>query len=195
MSAQFAPRRPDGRSAARVVADYLGGRIDEGALSPGDTITHEELTAAAEMDRDPTYYQAVGKAAKILEQEYGRSLRSRRGIGYTLIAGIAQLEKGRSYQDRSRRNLQRGHGVVATIDAGTLGSDDERTLVLGVQKGMANIIAILRIQAERLANHDEQINYLKRTRIEDKARVRATEDQVTELRERLDRIEREKSGS
>jgi uncharacterized protein YceH (UPF0502 family) len=65
----------------------------------------------------------------------------------------------------------------------------ERQLVQEVRRGMSNIVAILSMQAERLAEHDEQINMLKHARLDDRARVKHTEQEIADLKERLRKLE------
>lgn len=189
MSALFRPAREDGRSIGQVVADYIAERIVAGTVSAGDVVPHSELMAVLGMDdRGSAYYQAVSHGTRLLQRQCSRSLRAVRGAGYQLIEGRQMLDQGRVYQGRSRRALGRGLETVQTIDGSALVAGD-RQMVREVAKGMANIVQILSLQAERLAGHDEEINMLKAGRMEDRARVRATEHEVADIRERLRRLE------
>jgi hypothetical protein len=189
LNAQFAPKRADGRSAGQVIMEYLVRRIEEGTLKVEDVIAHSELSAEVEIDRqDSAYYQAVGAGARLLEREHSYSLRAVRGAGYQLIEGQAMLDKGRRYGKRARRAERRGLAVVEAIDTSSM-ANAERQLVQEVRRGMSNIVAILSMQAERLAEHDEQINMLKHARLDDRARVKHTEQEIADLKERLRKLE------
>lgn len=189
MNPQFVPKRGDGRSAGQVIMEYLAGRIEDGTLKVGDVVPHSELAAEVEIDRqDSAYYQAIGAGTKLLERGYSYSLRAVRGAGYRLIEGQAMLDKGRHYGKRAHRAEKRGLAVVESIDTSSLAST-ERQLVQEVRRGMSNVVQILSMQAERLADHDDQINLLKNARLEDRARVRHTEQEITDLKERLRKLE------
>jgi hypothetical protein len=189
LNAQFAPKRADGRSAGQVIMEYLVRRIEEGTLKVGDVVPHSELAAEVEIDRqDSAYYQAVGAGTKLLEREYSYSLRAVRGAGYRLIEGTAMLDKSRHYGKRAHKAEKRGLAVVEAIDTSAM-ANTERQLVQEVRRGMSNIVQILSMQAERLADHDDQINLLKNARLEDRARVRHTEQEIADLKERLRKLE------
>jgi hypothetical protein len=189
VNARFAPKREDGRSVGQVIMEYLADRIADGFLKTGDVIPHSDLASEAGLDRhDSAYYQAVGAGAKLLEREHSYSLRAVRGAGYQLIEGQAMLDKGRHYGKRARRAEKRGLAVVEAIDTSSM-ANAERQLVQEVRRGMSNIVAILSMQAERLAEHDEQINMLKHARLDDRARVKHTEQEIADLKERLRKLE------
>ena len=75
------------------------------------------------------------------------------------------------------------------IDESTLDSVDQKTLVRQVAKGLAATVAVLSMQAEKIAEHDEDIARLKSARLEDQSRSKATEQELSDLRRRLEAIE------
>jgi hypothetical protein len=188
MSGRFQPSRADGRSAAQVIVDHITKRAQDGDLHLNDAISHAELLAAlGDEDASPAYYQAVSAATRLLQKKHGRSLRSERGKGYQFIAGTAQLDKARGQQEGALNRMETARTTVITIDEGTLSSEDVQ-LVRNVARGMTNVITVLNIQSEKLAEHDEDIARLKNDRLEDSARQRATSDELAEVKARLDEL-------
>lgn len=190
VNGKFQPKRQDGRSSAQVVVEYIMTRAQDGLLQMGDIISHDELlTELGEQALTSAYYQAIGTATKRLQQEHGRSLKAIRGRGYKFIAGAAQLDQGRDQQGKAGRALSRSYDTVRFIDESTLDSVDQKTLVRQVAKGLAATVAVLSMQAEKIAEHDEDIARLKSARLEDQSRSKATEQELSDLRRRLEAIE------
>jgi hypothetical protein len=104
---RFAITRPDGRSNAQVILDYVRDR------DPGTTFTFGELADELSRDSDREYgvehvRQIVSDLYPRLLREQQRALHNVRGIGYRLAPA---REHGRLAIDRKRRSdfqLKRG---------------------------------------------------------------------------------------
>jgi hypothetical protein len=114
---------------------------------------------------------------------------SARGVGYKLVAGMGQLEKSDGYVERSRRQFRQGLETVQTIDDGAISRSSDRQLVDKIRIGMIAIAGVLEMQAQRVAEHDQQLAQLMSGRMDDRARARATEEEVDRLRQRLEELE------
>jgi hypothetical protein len=186
--APFQPKREDGRPQWQVVLDWITEEQHAGRLAIGGTIAHDDLLGVLGMEsRNADYYQAVTRATREMEKQHGRSLRSERGHGYQLIAGMAQMEKGEGFQHQARSRMRRALAAVETVDLGQIEEMDQRTLVGKVRAGMVAIATVLDMHAAKAAEHDREIQDLKSSRVDDSARVRRLEEEMKDLRERLAR--------
>jgi hypothetical protein len=182
----FQPQREDGRSLRQVTFDYLAGRIEREVLKPGQVIPHAEL--AAEMGAtypSSTYFQAMTGVTKLLQRRFSYSLVSVRGTGYQLIEGMAMVDKGRGEHKRGRRQMSKAVATVGAVDEGALETAEQRDVLVQVRRGMQIIAAVIDQQAEQIAEHDEEIKILKRSRESDQHRIDAVEEQIRRMSEKL----------
>lgn len=186
----FTAKRDDGRSAWRVAYDYLVTRINDRTLTPGDVVSHSELAYAMGMNSsDSAYYQAVLRASRQLEKDHGRCLVSERGTGYRLVAGRAMTDAGLTHHVKSKKQMDIAVRTVNAVRLDDLATMDERTLLGKIRVGLAMAGQVLGMQAEKLAEHDDEIAMLKSARLDDKVRAKATEEEIADIRARLRALE------
>lgn len=191
----FTAKRDDGRSLWRVAYDYLVGRITDRTLTPGDVVSHSEMSYAMGVDSSHSaYYQAVLRASRQLEKDHGRCLVSERGEGYRLVAGRAMTDAGLVHHTKSRKQMDIAVRTVNAVRFDDLDSMDERTVLGKIRVGLAMAGAVLSMQAEKIAEHDDEIAALKSQRLDDKVRAQATEQEITDIRERLRLLEDQAKG-
>lgn len=186
----FQPTREDGRPYWQVIYDNIVERMDNGTLREGDIVTFEELQGM--LDPGVEWRQPTLKAGKHLRETKQRSLDSVRGVGYKLIAGMAQVDQAKRTHRKSHRTLVRASQEIATVDHRLL-DVDQSARVDQMVKGLAILAAVTKQTAERVAEHEEEIGLLKTAKMESNARLGATEDEVAELRKRLDELEKGKN--
>lgn len=195
MSARFTPQRPDGRARWRVAFDYIAAGLASGSLQTGSVIEHETL--AREMDTEfpgSAYYMAMTRAAAELQRERQKSLLSERGVGYRIIQGTAMIDQGRGHQNKAQRSVGKAIAVANAVDENDLDTASDVSMVRGVRRGFALLGAVLAQHAEHLNEHDRQIEKLNEATNETRRHHRATDDEVADLRRRLDRLEAEQSA-
>jgi hypothetical protein len=185
----FKPVREDGRPYWQVIYDDLVARMARGDLKVGDVITHEDLSKL--LDGLP-HYQSTAKAAQHLREHHRRSLMVVRGIGYKLIAGMDQVGQAKTRQRRAGHGLVKAQHEAAMVDHGLL-SPTESAMATQIQRGMAVLAGLVKMTAVKVAEHEEEIEILKSAKAESNARHRATEDEMSELRRRLDDIEQQRT--
>jgi exoribonuclease II len=181
----FQPVREDGRPYWQVIYDEIVARMTSGNLKVGDIVSHDDLSRM--LDGLP-HYQPTAKAAQHLREHHRRNLMIVRGIGYKLVAGMDQVGQAKTLQRKSHRTLVKASRVVSTVDHGLL-SPTESAMATQVYKGMAVLAGMVKMTAVKIAEHEEEIELLKSAKAESNARHRATEDEMAELRRRLDELE------
>ena len=182
----FQPRRADGRALHRVAYEFVVRSMESGYLKPGGIIQHDELAGEMEVTYPSSgYFQAVNKAITTLQQQFHRSMVPVRGTGYQLVEGLSQLDKGRSEQGRAARQMSKAVATVTNVDDAALQSDSERVTLAQVRKGFAVIAAVIGQQAERIAEHEAQLEVLQSARMDDRARIAAVEKQIERISEKL----------
>jgi exoribonuclease II len=181
----FQPVREDGRPYWQVIYDEILARMDRGDLELGDVITHVEFMAM--LDGKP-HHQPVIKAAEHLREHRSRSLMVVRGVGYKLVAGMEQAGQATTQQHRSQRSLVRASRFAKTVDH-TLLSPLESQHVTQLAKGLAVLAGFAKMTADKVAEHEQEIEMLKSAKMESNARQQTTESEVADLRRRLDEIE------
>jgi hypothetical protein len=189
----FTPSRDDGRALYRVVYDYIVSGIEAGTLRPGAIIPHSDLAAELEVDfPSSAYYQAIGRATKELQGEHHRSLVVVRGAGYQLIDGMAMVDKGRGYKAAAGRTVGKAVAVVKAVSEDDVPAERDRYTVRQVKRGMEIIASVLAQQEERLAEHDRELDMLKAARLDDRSRIRATEEDVSRILEKLREMDQQR---
>ena len=182
----FEPVREDGRPYWQVIYDYLIARNAEGKLDIGGIVTHDELAGLLD---GAAHYQPTAKAAEHLREHHGRSLMAVRGVGYKLVGGMDQAGQATTQQRRSQRSLVKASRYAKTVDHSML-SPVESQHVTQLAKGLAVLAGFARMTADKVAEHEYEIEMLKSAKAESNARHRTTEEQMEDLRRRLDDLER-----
>lgn len=165
------PARPDGRSYARALYEFLVAEIDADRLGPGDVLTLAQIETVA---GGGSVYQAVAKASKWLRASHKRDLVNVRGVGYQLVVGMAQVDAARKDQKRAARGLDKAATRVRTTDMARLSAEQRRQV-----DALANNVARLAMWAKRAdARIDEVAEKTDRT-----------DTRVSDLERRLSRLE------
>jgi len=186
----FQPVREDGRPYWQVIYDYLVARIEDGTLSVGDIIAHGVF--ADLLDGLP-HYQPTSTAARHLREHHSRNLMVVRGVGYKLVAGMDMVGQAKSLQRKGNRTIGKAVGVVKAVDHSLL-SPEERVTTTQVAKGLAVLAGYVKMTALKLADHEQEIELLKSAKSESNSRHRATEEDMTELRRRLEELEQRRTS-
>lgn len=182
----FQPVREDQRPYWQVVYEYIVDRIDNGDLKVGDVIRFDEFESI--LGAGVEWRQPTLKAAKHLRETRQRSLDSVRGTGYKLVAGIDHVKQAKRVRRRAGRGLERAQQHYATVDRRLLDMDQSSKLDLALA-GTAVLVGWAKETDERLDQVADEIAALKSHRRESTVQQRATADEVTELRRRLDSLE------
>lgn len=151
---------------------------------PGDQVTFEQVGHALELDprKDRhTIQMAVRDAAKVLEEEHYRAIRSIRNVGWRICEPQEHLELARKHQTRASRSLVRGQSKVINVD------------LTGVEPPVRHAIEVMarafsmqmdfnkrfEVKQERL---EQSINAIEET-------SNRSEKEIDELKQRLARLE------
>jgi hypothetical protein len=185
----FQPVREDGRPYWQVIYDEIVARMDRGDLNVGDILTHDDLAA---MLGGPLHYQPTIKAGEQLREHQSRSLMAVRGVGYKLVAGMDQAGQATTQQRRSQRSLVKASKYAKTVDHALL-SPVQSQHVTQLAKGLAVLAGFAKMTADKVAEHEQEIEMLKSAKMESNARQKSTESEVADLRRRLDEMEAERT--
>lgn len=188
MNAPFQPKRNDGRPLWRVIYDEFDGRIKCGSIDLGALIPDDELRAILTDEEQPRYYAAVLRASEELEQNHKRTLVRDRHRGYRLEGGMEQARQARRQKRKSQRRLERGLSLSTTTDYGLL-SADERSSVDMLTRGMNLLAMHAKMTDEKLAAQETQLKELRQQVITSSSRQKATDDEIGELKRRLEAME------
>lgn len=187
----FAPKREDGRAYWRVLFDHIVERLDDGSADKGTLLAHDELCTLLAPEARRQYPQAIRRCARELREQRGRSLRSVRGKGYRIIGGMDIADQGGEYKRKGQRTLQRGLAVIQATPYSELSSGERNTVDL-MQRGMLMLANVTRQNWERLNRHERELQALSSNRIEDRAQMRATQEQVDDIQRQLDELKRQR---
>lgn len=157
----------------------------------GEVITYEALGEA--LGLDPVHernaiVQAVRRAGKEHETEDKRALRVVPGVGYRPVDARGSLELARSQQKKSTRALSRGHSKAVNVDLN--GVDPQvRAALETIGKAFVLQMDFNKRFETKQARLEETVREIADSQAEDRKR---TDDELTELRERLARLEGKK---
>lgn len=151
----------------------------------GDVITYETMAEALELDPDKdrhTIQVAMRRAAKELEYENKHAVEAVTNTGYRIVEPEEHLRLARGQQRRSSRALVRGHSKVVNVDLSSV--DPE------IRNAFQVVASAFAMQMEFNRRTD-----IRQKRLEDAIEAvheksSRTDDEVAELRERLERLER-----
>lgn len=176
----MSPFEPVGETARwRVLYQLLKETNIDGVL------TYERMGVALDLDADTdrhTIQVAMRRAAKELESVDKHAVEAVPTVGYRVVWPEEHLSLARSQQRRSSKALARGHSKVVNVD------------LEGVDPEIRNAFQVV------AAAFAMQMDFNRRTDVRQKKLEEAleavhekstrTHEEVTELRERLERLER-----
>lgn len=150
----------------------------------GDVLTYEAMAEALQLDPSEdrhTIQVAMRRAAKELEQEDKRAVEAVQNVGYRIVEPEEHLRLARGQQRRSSRALARGHSKVVNVDLSNV--DPE------VRQAFQVVASAFAMQMEFNRRTD-----IRQKRLEDALdavheKSTRTDEEVAELRARLERLE------
>jgi hypothetical protein len=180
-----APFEPIGKQARwRTVYEILSATPINGL------VTYDQLGDALELDPDRqrnTIQQAVYRAAKHHEEIDKRAIDVIAGKGYRVVEPPEHIDLARRHQRKSSRSLVRGHSKAVNVDLNGLEPE--------VRAALEVIGHAFRLQMDFNRRFDVRQSKLEQTvrDIADSQRTdrKRTDEEVSELRERLARLERD----
>lgn len=191
-SAPFRAKRKDGRAVWRVAYDHISREIDAGRLKDGEFVDHEQLSAVMETEaRTSYYYTAMNRAREELQKTHSRDLVAVKGVGYQLVAGLAQVDHGKAQHKSAKRKMGKALATITSADLSVM-SEAEIRSTTNLRDGMNWMYRVLGLTVEEVLQHRKDIGELKEAREEALRSRRATDDQVAAMEARLNRIERER---
>lgn len=175
----MSPFESIGESARwRILYNLLSGREVD------DVLTYEEMGEALGLDprRDRhTLQVSTQRAAKELEQVDKHAIEAVRNIGYRIVEPEEHLRLARSHQRRSSRSLVRGHSKVINVDLTDVAPE--------IQHAFQVVAAAFAMQMEFNRRTDVRQKKLETALQTINERSTRTDQEVSELRERLERLE------
>lgn len=176
----MSPFEPVGETARwRSIYQMLQGTAVD------DVLTYEAM--AAELDLDPVAHRhvmqvAMRRAAKELECVEGHAVDAVTNVGYRVVKPEEHLALARQQQRKSSRALVSGRSKVVNVNLD--GVDPE------VRKAFQVMAAAFTMQMEFNRRTDVRQKKLEQALEAINQRSSRTDEEVAELRERLDRLER-----
>ena len=179
----MSPFEPAGETARwRILYDLLSGR------TVGDVLNYEVMAEA--LDLDPiedrhTIQLAMRRASKELELENKHAVEAVQNVGYRIVEPEEHLRLARGQQRRSSRALARGHSKVVNVDLSNV--DPE------VRNAFQVVASAFAMQMEFNRRTDVRQKKLEDALDAVREKSTRTNEEVAELRARLDRLERDTS--
>lgn len=179
----MSPFEPAGETARwRILYDLLSGR------TVGDVLNYEVMAEA--LDLDPiedrhTIQLAMRRASKELELENKHAVEAVQNVGYRIVEPEEHLRLARGQQRRSSRALARGHSKVVNVDLSNV--DPE------VRNAFQVVASAFAMQMEFNRRTDVRQKKLEDALEGVREKSTRTDEEVAELRARLDRLERDTS--
>jgi hypothetical protein len=181
--ADRAPFEPIGEQARwRVIYEALKD------VPVGETITYERLGTVLDLDpKDDrsVIQQAMHRAAYELETQDKHAVDSVRGIGYRVVEPVEHMGLAVRQQKRSRRALERGQSKVVNVDLTGMEPEIRKAFEV-LATGFALQADFNRRIENRQARLDRALREISDTQDTDR---KHSDEEITELRERLARLE------
>ncbi len=179
----MSPFEPAGETARwRILYDLLSGR------TVGDVLNYEVMAEA--LDLDPiedrhTIQLAMRRASRELELENKHAVEAVQNVGYRIVEPEEHLRLARGQQRRASRALARGHSKVVNVDLSNV--DPE------VRNAFQVVASAFAMQMEFNRRTDVRQKKLEDALDAVREKSTRTDEEVAELRARLDRLERDTS--
>jgi hypothetical protein len=178
----MSPFTPAGdRARWRVVYDLLT------EADVGDTVTYEAMGDALSLDPDKSRHviqMAVRRAAREYLTVNLNSLKAVPNVGYAIIEPSKKLALAEGFERKGRRAIRRGKEQVDYVDVSALDADTRQMFEIMAWKFQQQDDAIRRLSVKQ--------NRMQR-QVEAAMSVQEqTNDQLAELRARLEKLESER---
>lgn len=154
------------------------------AAKVGDIITYEQLGEALELDPAADRHKiqmAVRRAAQEHEKADKRALDSVKNVGYRIVDAPEHVMLARRHQSKASKALVRGHSKAVNVDFGRVDAETRKALEM-IAQGFA-------LQMDFNRRFDVRQKRLEAALDAASTRVDRSEQEIAELRARLDRLE------
>lgn len=155
-------------------------------LTVGDVLTYEAMAEALELDAEDdrhTIQVAMRRASKELEEENKHATEAVKNVGYRIVEPEEHLTLARRQQRKSSKALVRGNSKVVNVDLSDV--DPE------VRKAFQVMASAFAMQMEFNRRTDVRQKKLEESLDAVKQQSSRTDEEVAELRARLERLEQQ----
>lgn len=152
-------------------------------MAVGDVLTYDVLDQLFPGIERATLSNALRRAAKEFLENEKRGLRNVRGKGYRVVDPAEHVQIARVHQEKSIRSIKRGHDVVTNVDYNGM-SPELRALTEITGRALANQLGYM----QRLDVRQKRLEEVMEQTVN---RQEAAEEQIEELRRRLEKLEGE----
>lgn len=175
------PFQPVGDKARwRIIYDLLT------SMKPGDVLTYADVGEHLDLHPDDDRHaiqMAVRRAAKEFEENDLHALEAVQNVGYRVVQTAEHMVLAKRQQRRSHRALASGHSKVANVDLSDV--DPE------VRKAFEVMAQAFAMQMDFNRRMDVRQKRLEDTLEAVVERTDRSDSEVSELRSRLERLERQ----
>lgn len=173
-----------GDKSRRALLVDLVADIDEDVVIP-----YEDIAAAIEVDEDDraTCQGAVNAAKRSIEKTHSKALVAVPNVGYRVVRASEHLGLAQSHQSRGRRQLTRAKSKVVHVDMSKLTEGERAAVSLAATS--------LGLQMDYMRRNDLRSSRLEAAVTTVMETTERSEQEISELRERLSRLERDRGQS
>ena len=184
----MSPFEPAGEQARwRTIYEML-------QAAPVDTIvTYEELSEALGLDPDKDRHiiqMAMRRAAQEFERHDKHAVDAVPNEGYRVVKAGVHLELARQHQKKAGRSLQRGHSKAVNVDLSEVEDPEVRKALELTAQAFSLQMDFNRRFAVRQERLENAVREITDSQAADRQR---SADEVAKLKERIERLERERS--
>lgn len=180
----MAPFEPAaGRARWRILYDHLA------TLGPGDVYEYTQMAEALNLDPQADRHvmqKAMRRAAKTFAEENRHAVEPVPNRGYRVAAVDGHVTLARRHQRKSQRSIVRAKSAVTYVDLDGVDPGVRHTIDLMAQ-ALSMQVAFSNQLDVRQRNLERAVGEIKSTSSAHKER---TDEELAELRGRLDRLER-----
>ena len=172
------------RARWRIAYDLLA------ELKVGDTAKYEDLGEALDLDPvedRPTIQSAVRRAAQSLLRDKQHAIEVEANLGYRVVEPGKQLELAHRHRRKAGRQIKLARGQVDHVDFNGMAADTRRGFEV-----MAIGLSVVADMVSRIETPTDRLESTIATFAQSKER---TDEEVAELRARLDRLEGSRKGT
>jgi hypothetical protein len=185
-AATLSPFQPSGEQARwRVAYGVLQ------AAEVNSVVTYDELGEALSLDPDRDRHaiqMAIRRAAQELEEQDKRAIDAIPNKGYRIVEAPEHLVLARRHHRKAGRSLARGHSKAVNVDLTGVDPDVRRALEVTAQAFSLQMDFNRRF-AVRQSQLEQAVREITDTQTTDRQR---SADDIAMLRERIERLERER---
>lgn len=181
------PFQPIGEQARwRIIYDILRD------IPVDSVVTYEQLGDALNLDPDKERHaiqMAMRRATSELENENNRTTDSVPNEGYRVVTAGEHLALARRHQKKAGRSLARGHSKAVHVDLSSVEDPEVRRALELTAQAFSLQLDFNRRFAVRQSQLEKAVQEIAETQGANKQR---SDEEVARLRERIERLERER---